>query len=50
MTPVVACVMEVMAELTQTEGELEAAATVRLAETVIVPVAVAVPQPEGVMV
>lgn len=44
-TPVVECVIEVMAELTQTEGELEAAPTVRLALTETVVAAEVVEQP-----
>jgi len=50
VTPEVACVMLVMVVLMHTVGLDEAAATVLLGVTVMVPVAVWLPQPMGVIV
>jgi hypothetical protein len=45
VAPVVVCVTSVIAVLTHTEGDDEATPTVFAAVTVIVPVALTVPQP-----
>ena len=45
VAPVVVCVTSVIAVLTQTEGDEEAAPAVLFADTVIVPVALTDPQP-----
>lgn len=45
VAPVVACVIFVIAELTHTVGDEEAAPAVLTADTVIVPVAFTLPQP-----
>ena len=48
-TPLVACVIFVSTVFTHKLGELDAKSTVRSSITVIVPVAVALPQPSGII-